>query len=356
MSEEIERLGPTYGIVYRSPNAYKIYTREYRDYRRRWNNATEELAPFPVHLDIELNTTCNLRCIMCPQSFDNPGNCTPKKEDVLRCLREGSMKGSKSVKFNYRGEPLLVGNLMEFVAYAKGLGYVDVSINTNGTLMDADFRAALMWHAERKIGLDSITISIDSPDEETYEKIRRGGKLKYVVHNIRRLMSLKRGHRVNKPIVRITFVDMPENHGELNEFKNFWRNPGRCDEVGVGVCLDLESHEEEGRALPLFTCSQLWQRLIILADGDVLPCCRGTLGFNEKLNVIGNIHDNTLEEIWNSPILEGMRGLHKRHESHEIKMCRLCGYRKWLCQQKYRLRSPSNWTDFPHGNPNISCK
>ena len=50
--------------------------------------------------------------------------------------------------------------------------------------------------------------------------------------------------------------------------------------------------------------------------------------------VLGNAHKDLLEKIWKCDSLTELRNLHKQGRSHEIKMCRVCGLRKDVIDQK----------------------
>ncbi len=129
-----------------------------------------------------------------------------------------------------------------------------------------------------------------------------------------------------KPIVRVQMVDTPRNHHQIDGYIKFWSEI--ADHVAIEDMLDWEAEEEDGTPLEFWACAQIWQRLMVLADGDVLPCCRAMKGANEKLTVLGNAYKESLEKIWKGDKLNGLRALHQQGQSHEIRMCRLCGLRK----------------------------
>ncbi|HEX3530265.1 MAG TPA: radical SAM protein [Thermoanaerobaculia bacterium] len=58
-------------------------------------------------------------------------------------------------------------------------------------------------------------------------------------------------------------------------------------------------HPEELR-LP-WACSEPWMTINVNASGEVRPCC-----FND--DILGNLHEQTMEEIWNGPGFTGLRG------------------------------------------------
>ncbi len=52
--------------------AQKIKIKDYNDYREKWSGAINAkfLTDFPIHIDLELTSVCNLRCEMCWQNKD----------------------------------------------------------------------------------------------------------------------------------------------------------------------------------------------------------------------------------------------------------------------------------------------
>ncbi len=46
----------------------------YKEYRRRWENNPKNhiVDAFPIHMDIESTSACNLKCITCFQAFNPP--------------------------------------------------------------------------------------------------------------------------------------------------------------------------------------------------------------------------------------------------------------------------------------------
>lgn len=304
-------------------NKKEIHSDEYKEYRRKWNENPKKfiVGDFPIHLDLETITNCNLKCFMCIQSFDPPK--TEKMETSLfkKIIDEGTKKGVCSIKTQYRGEPLLDNRMIEMVKYAKDKGVIEAMFNTNATLLTEEKAKGLI-----DAGLDKLICSVDGYTKEVYENIRIGGKFETVLGNIKRLQTLKKNMGKDKPTVRVQMVDTPRNHREIEDYIKFWGEI--ADHVAVEDMLDWEAKEKDDTPLPNWACAQLWQRVIILADGDVLPCCRAIQGGNKKLMVAGNAKKQSIEDIWKGKKLKQLRLLHMSGESHKIKMCSFCGMRK----------------------------
>ncbi len=319
-------IDPTFHLKIKSND---VETKEYKEYRRKWNENPIEfiVEDFPIHVDIELNTSCNLACIMCFQSFDTPKPRKMEPELFKKIIDEGVEKGLNSIKTQYRGEPLLTKNMPEFVKYAKDKGVIEVMFNTNATLLSEKMAMGLI-----EAGLDKLICSVDGYTKETYEQIRIGANFENVLNNIKRLQSLKKKMESKKPIIRVQMVDTPINHNQIKGFIKFWEK--LVEHVAIEDMLDWEAKNENDTPLENWACSQLWQRLLVLADGDVLPCCRATIGGTKKIEVLGNAYKDLIENLWKGPRLSKLRALHKEGRSHEIKMCRLCGLRKYVIYKK----------------------
>ena len=89
-------------------------------YRRKWNyNPLHfKVDKFPLHLDFETITSCNLRCPFCFHSYDPPQLQKLDFNSYAKVIDEGAVNNLYSIKLQYRGEPTLDKRLPEFIAYA----------------------------------------------------------------------------------------------------------------------------------------------------------------------------------------------------------------------------------------------
>jgi len=67
-------------------------------------------------------------------------------------------------------------------------------------------------------------------------------------------------------------------------------------------------------------CSGPFKYKFIAANGDVLVCCLDT----DKQLVIGNIKENTLDEIWDSEKAHRIRMAHITGDLSEFPVCQHC--------------------------------
>jgi len=221
---------------------------------------------------------------------------------------------------------LMYPHLPEVIAYAKEKGVIEVMINTNATLLTPE-------KAKRLIdsGLDLLSCSIDATTEKVYEQIRVGGNFYETCKNVVAIQVLKKLKKSSKPIVRVQMVETKLNKHQVDDFVDFWDE--YADEVSVVDLKDVKGEVEDATELPNWYCSQLWQRLLILADGDIIPCCRAIQGDNEKQFVLGSVYNTTIKKAWNNKKLNAIRKAHQHGKSHLIGICRTCGLRKEVIRQ-----------------------
>ena len=301
----------------------------FREYRQKWKEWPESftVGEFPLFLDIEVTSVCNLKCPFCATTYhsDEIEKGFISSKIVKKIIDEGADNGLYGVKFNYRGEPLLHPDIHKFVKYAKNKGLIDVYFNTNALRLTEDIAVKLI-----DSGLDRISISIEGYTKETYEKNRVGSDFETVLRNVQKLKELKDRLGVEYPLVRIQTVLLPELIDYLAKYKNFWLS--WADEVAYLDYKEMKARKK-GIAYP-WACPQLWQRMQVWWDGTLLPCNHD----DEARLLQGNIHKMSIKEGWNSEFLNSVRQKHKEGLAHLLEACDGCYLRdseiKKLMQEK----------------------
>jgi len=282
------------------------------EFRSKWHTNPEKeiVEDFPLFLDIEASSACNLKCPTCIQTID------PNfKKGFMdfgmfeKIIDEASDNGCYGCKFHTlgRGEPLLNKELPKMIAYAKKKGLIDVYLNTNGVLLNWDLSERLM-----DAGLDRISFSIDSHIPEVFEKIRPGVKFIEVCKNVVDFKMI-RDHKYYKTKIRIQTIDLSELDKE--EYIDYWYS--ECDEIGLIRYKDMSVRKN-------FTsdwkCPQLWQRMSITYDGSIILCNHDDRNFA----VLGNIRNDSIRKIWNSRAMGYARNLHSKGKAHLLSACNGC--------------------------------
>ena len=291
----------------------------FTEYRRKWDENPKNLdhGNFPLHLDIETTSICNLRCPFCATTYSRFKDGFMSWKTVKRILDEAGGNRLYACKFNFRGEPLLHKELGRFITYAKKKGIIDVFFNTNAVLLTED-KAKMVIDS----GLDRLIVSFEGFERFLYEKNRVGAKFDEVVANVERLRNLRERLGVSKPKIQVQALLVPELRNRMDEFVKFWEN--RVDQVSyndmepsVGTVLQRIKQVKS-----TWICPFPYQRMTIMWDGTVTACKND---YNGKL-ALGNVNHYSLEKCWIHS-LKTLREQHRKGLAHEVQACRECPLR-----------------------------
>jgi len=161
----------------------------------------------PKRIILELTNKCNLRCIMCAQNhidFDN----TVLSIDMVKKIDPFLTKAEEVTLFGY-GEPLLNSHFADILIYLSNYPRLKTYLLTNGVLLPKFVDLLVQNH------LTFLSISIDAATEETYKKIRRGGRLSNILKALDMFQGIEQRGLFPVPYLRFIFVAMKENIKEL---------------------------------------------------------------------------------------------------------------------------------------------
>lgn len=280
-----------------------------------------DLLDFPRYFEIETVNTCNARCTMCTiQDWERP---VVRMSDALfeKIARELAEHREviKSVSLFRDCEPLIDKKLPQKVALLKSLGVPHVGICTNGSLLTEERGAALL-----EAGIDKVQFSIDSLRKDVYEKIRVRLELETVLRNTENFIRLR--DRINPATsIRVRMIDMPENRDEQDAYRAFWAPQlGPQDVCDVRTYHNwggqLDGYHGEERLANDIPCLWHWASFAVFSSGEV-PLCG--IDFNNRYPT-GNLNDNTIQEIWTSPLMRQRRMMHLIGLRGDHAMCKTC--------------------------------
>jgi len=297
----------------------------WEQYRRNYHLAQQlhEFADFPLQIDFELNSNCNMRCRHCLHSQ----KIVEKKElalvDFKKVIDEGERYGLCSIKLNYINEPLLKPDLVQYIKYAKAHGILNVYFATNGILLTQSVGKQLI---EAK--LSKIMISIDAVTSQTFVTMRDSYQFNRIVENIKSFIQLRNKLRVDYPLVRVNFLKTRDNIHEAQRFIDYWTGIadmiGFQDQVGVPGIIAKSISNCSKAALQNykagFRCSFPFKMVVVDSMGSILPCCT----FSGREMPLGHIDTMTIKEAWNSSKMARLRAIHKNSSYIINKVCRYC--------------------------------
>jgi cyclic pyranopterin phosphate synthase len=183
-------------------------------------------------LRVCVTPNCNLSCNHCRPGgegySENLGDIMSKREitNILEIARDA---GFNCVKFT-GGEPFMRGDLFELIEIANHIGFTDIQLVTNGTLIGS--------HIDNLANacINMLTVSLDAIDNAQYRNMR-GVDVVEVIDNIRAC-------RLRGISVRINMILAKSNFYQLSKMIEF------AEECGCSLkLLDLIRVEN---AIPLW--------------------------------------------------------------------------------------------------------
>ena len=247
----------------RNSLAYKI---RYGLYRFKFNHN------FLTHLDIELNNTCNHKCIMCWHSGElNFDLKVMKVDQAFDILKAGRKLGMKSVKLNLRGEPTLYKHLPVVIREAKRLDYIDTMINTHGVFLRDRYQEI------KEAGIDTIIVSIGSTDRDAYAKVHQVPVTDFdKLHEGLRLIHDDNSGILVKLNCHFSIVSNFDFDLLKAEYPRFVVVKRFIEErEGTNISIKREKVRKK-------KCPHMHRRLTVQSNGDVYPCC---MSFNSPKDI-----------------------------------------------------------------------
>jgi len=292
----------------------------YKEYRTNWNRFPKEyfLSEFPLHIDLEATNKCNLKCEYCYRNTINDETGFMGFDLYKKVLDEATTFNLPSIKLNRRGEPLLHNNISKMVKYAKEKGVVDVQFNTNGMLLNEIMSVQLI---DSK--LDRLIVSLDGATQRTHESIRKGANYSVTVENIKRFIRIRNEQKKEKPFVRVQMTVSKNNEHEVSQLIHNWKDIVNKISFNVRRKPTLFNSDKDND-ISHVPCNQIWQRISVLWDGDVVMCC----GDWTKKYLLGNAYHKTIYELWHSNKYNHIRDMHKKEQYNNISICKYCEYNR----------------------------
>jgi len=133
-------------------------------------------------LIIELSQNCNLDCIMC--GFGKSNNASDKfmSFDNFKLTYEKLGKYSEKIRLNGRGESTIHPQFKDVLKYIGESN--QITLFTNGNYRDKEINDLFTLYSVQ------LFFSMDSPDKDNLEKIRRGVSFEILDNNIEELRKL----------------------------------------------------------------------------------------------------------------------------------------------------------------------
>ena len=163
-----------------------------------------------------------------------------------------------------------------------------------------------------KAGLDVLKFSLDAMDERKIQKIR--GKKANFAESIDKILKIIKFKKENnlKTLLVPCMIDLATEETDIEmhkEFLEFWKDKDVFAYIKSQDNRWLHENDKDLKSRSHYSkqyCEYPWLSLTIMADGNVVPCTQIS---NNEL-VLGNVKENTLEEIWNGEKYKELRKMH----------------------------------------------
>lgn len=283
----------------------------------------------PLSMQIELASICNFKCKFCIHGNDEltvqkKYKAGIMKYEVFTKIVDDMTQFQKKLRFvslQSRGESLLNPRIVDMIRYLKEKNVTEeIGLNTNATLLDTKMNRGLV-----EAGLDVIRISIEAIGDQKYKEVT-GVNVDYnkIVENVRDLFEHK-----GKCFVYVKIIDCNMTEKEKEEFLNTFGNI--CDSIYIekpvelwkNAGLDKQIFDNDRYGVEItsaLVCPRVFFSYVVHFDGNVVSC---DLDWMEE-DVIGNINEKSLLEIWHSEEMKKIRLKQLRGEADTIERCIQC--------------------------------
>ncbi|MCR4315546.1 MAG: SPASM domain-containing protein [Planctomycetes bacterium] len=216
------------------------------------------------------------------------------------------------------GEPLRHPQIFEIIGKLRDVGAFGIHLRTDGSLLT---EAAARRIVELEI--DAVSISIDALTPETYKEVWERDALQEVLCNVQKLAEIKAAAGAFAPVIVPGFTKMRCNLDEMEEFYVYYASSGypvniRAQHAFGGAISDMNPLRLN--IAPREACRRLVDELYILPSGDVSQCVMDFSGGN----ILGNLHDQRIEQIWAGEKLNAVRDSHCRGNFAEYNLPAIC--------------------------------
>ena len=286
---------------------------------------------------LETTNACNMTCVFCPRTelmdrsighinmkefksiIDQLSHFTPDEEMKWeKYVETHGMKNSsaqeedffyyficsKTIILHGFGDPLLDNNLTERVAYCSEKG-VQTYFSTN----PVNINLAVMKRLG-EAGLTYIKFHLDgvNNEDQLFYRGRVDSTYQKTVDKIEATIDLFDKEKLPTRVV-LTKLKFNDNDDLDRQFLDYWQSKNVMayikNQHNRWLYEEENAVENDAEYMTRY-CEFPWSSLSILKDGSVVPC---PLEYNGEL-VMGNVKDNSLNDIWNGDEFSGLRKMH----------------------------------------------
>lgn len=284
---------------------------------------------------LETTNICNHKCLFCPHSKHGRKKREIDPNLAFRLIKEAADLGMKKAGLFINGEPFTSSTIDIYVKYAKDVGFTNIFITTNGSLLTKERLVSIV-----DAGVDSIKFSFNAGSRETYKQVHGQDDYDKVFENLRFAHEYRQQNRLNYRILSgfvVTQINQNEVEPHYEKIGKYvddiiFTTLGNYGGYTVDEIKKIDANDivEGFENIPIYKyqekslpCSMLFNSVYVTCEGYLTLCCNDTLNYlvTEDLNKM------SIKEAWYSPKMVEMR---TRHLNHDIEntQCNNCIYNK----------------------------
>jgi radical SAM protein with 4Fe4S-binding SPASM domain len=289
----------------------------------------------PLILIIETTNICNLKCRFCPTTIPSHGqyvHAAPRTmsfeefkfvADMAKC----EFQQVKTLQLYNFGEPLICKDICKMIKYAKKIELgKEIRIFTNGALLTPKLSLELADAFSGK-GNAIIQFSIEHISDNGYKEVCNANvsydkllaNISYFYTNLNHDNAYVVCKLINDAVTAEDAEKFKKDFAKcgddihVEQLEDKTEKPMR--KTGDGITT-YDGHKSYVKKV----CINPFYILSVQSDLTVKACTADIF----RLNTIGDLHNETLKEIWNSEKLFNLRKQHLLGKTNEI--CSYCTY------------------------------
>lgn len=276
----------------------------------------KKVSHLPFAIKVDTTPNCQLKCTACIHG-DSSTDFKHKNMslDIFKKIIADVAGVTSALSLYYLGEPFINKDTIRMIELA--------SRKKITTFVSSNFSFDFSRENIKRIidsGLTCLTVCLDGMTQDVYERTRVGGKVDYVLDNLKDLQRHKMNENKRFPLVEIQYLKFPHNEHQIPAAKRL-ASSLKIDHLeifngGLTPWLKRELAAKEGGRIREKTflpkCLWPWISMIVKWDGDVIPCCR--YRFDEQYDddlskkyTLGNVNHSRIREIWNGEAYQQLR-------------------------------------------------
>jgi len=310
------------------------------------NLLTSNRLPYPNSVYIDpVSNLCQLKCPLCPV-----GAQLLRQERIVMSMDTfktilDKMPFLRTIELYRSGEPFLNPDLFAMLRLAHQRK-IKVVISTHFSFPKPDE----FFDELAASGLETLVVSLDGTSRETYSHYRVGGDYDLVMSNMKKLIDAKNRSGSKKPEIIWQFLVNKYNEHEIATAQGISAalkitldlRPISLADNEPDVrhdCFDIEERKlawlpkndayvsdcykgEYRYPLSKWICPQLFTRVMVMADGKILPCCEVW----DQESAFGDLLKESFDDIWYGPkyLDARSRALNKKNPPQIQSVCFRC--------------------------------